>query len=456
MTRHFDAIIVGTGQAGTPLAGRLAAAGQKVALIERKLVGGTCVNVGCTPTKTMVASAYAARMAQRGSEFGVAIDGGFHVDLAKVIQRKNDVVSNSRRGVEGWIAKMANCTLYRGHGRFASPSSIRVGDEVLEGGNIYLNVGARPVVSIDGAETVPYLTSTTILELTQLPQHLIIIGGSYIGLEFAQMFRRFGSEVTVVEKNARLIPHEDEDLSQAIKEILEAEGVAFRLNATCIQLSQTADAVGVGLECHEGPPDIAGSHVLLAIGRQPNTGDLNLPPGVVTDEKGYIHTDEHLRTGVPGIYALGDCNGRGAFTHTSYNDFEIVADNLLDGGTRSTSDRIKVYALYTDPPMAHIGMTESEVRRSGRPALIGRRPMSKVGRAVEKGESLGFMKAFVDAETRQLLGASILGVGGDEAIHCLLTCMYAKQPVDLISNSVHIHPTVSELIPTMLQGLQPL
>ncbi len=457
MTTNYDAIVIGAGQSGPAMTARLSAAGKKVALIERKLLGGTCVNVGCTPTKAMVASAHAAHIARRADEFGVIASAQVGVNLQKVIERKNQIVTNSRAGLERWMKGLDNCTLYRGQASFESASSVRVGEELLEAKQIFLNVGARPVISVVGADTVPHLTSTTILDLKELPQHLIVVGGSYIGLEFAQMFRRFGSEVTVVEKNSRLLSREDEDVSQGIREILEAERIQFRVDATCIQLSQSNGKVGVGLDCTHGAPEIDGSHILLAIGRQPNTDDLNLASaGVATDERGYIVTDEHLRTSVDGIFAMGDVNGRGAFTHTSWNDYEIVADNLLDHGTRSTKDRFPVYALYIDPPMAHIGMTEAEVRKSGRPALIGKRAMTRVGRAVEKGESQGFMKALVDAETRHLLGATILGVGGDEAIHCLLTCMYAKQPIDLIARSVHIHPTVSELIPTMLQELKPL
>lgn len=457
MPTRYDAIVLGAGQAGPSLAARLSAAGQKVALIERKLLGGTCVNSGCTPTKAMVASAHTAHVARRASEFGVIAGDKIRVDMREVIRRKNGIVSNSRRGLESWMGGLDRVTVHRGHAQFESAKSVRVGDEVLEAEQIFLNVGARAVTSLEGADALPYLTSTTILELSELPEHLVIVGGSYIGLEFAQMFRRFGSEVTVVERSARLLPHEDEDVSSSIREILEGEGIQFRLSANCLRLVQSDGKPGVMLDCSQGAPEEVGTHILLAIGRRPNTDDLNLAAaGVASDDHGYIVTDEHLRTNVPGIFALGDCNGRGAFTHTSYNDYEIVADNLLAHGSRSALDRIKVYALYIDPPMAHIGMTEAEVQRSGREALIGKRLMTRVGRAVEKGESQGFMKALVDAETRQLLGATILGVGGDEAIHCLLTCMYAKQPVDLIARSVHIHPTVSELIPTMLQSLIPL
>ena len=457
MIETFDAIVIGAGQAGPALATKLAGTGLSVAVVERKLVGGTCVNVGCTPTKAMVASAHAAFVARRAADFGVVTSTSVKVDLVKILERKNGIVMKSRNGVTDWITGTKGCTLVHGHARLESPTKVRVGDRVLEAPRIFLNVGARPSVAIKGADTTPYLTSSSILDLEVLPEHLIIVGGSYIGLEFAQMFRRFGSAVTVIERNAQLLPHEDEDISTALRAMLEAEGISFRTNATCIELHREGTSVSVSLDCNEAPSSIVGSHILLAIGRVPNTDDLGLDSaGVEVDERGFVRTDEHLQTSSANVWAMGDCNGRGAFTHTSWNDYEIVADNLLDEGTRSTADRISVYALYTDPPMAHIGMTEKQVRASGRPALLAKRPMSKVGRAVEKGETIGFMKALVDAETRMILGASIFGVGGDEAIHSLLTCMYAKRPFDLISEAMYIHPTVAELIPTILQEMIPL
>jgi len=430
MIEHFDAIVIGTGQAGPALATKLASSGLSVAIVERKFVGGTCVNVGCSPTKAMVASAHAAFVARRGAEFGVETAANVHVDMAKVRERKNGIVMKSRTEVTNWITGTLGCTLVHGHARFESPTTVRVGDRLLDARRIYLNVGARPSVAVKGAETTPYLTSSTILDLDVTPEHLIIVGGGYIGLEFAQMFRRFGSTVTVVERNAHLLPHEDEDVSEAIRTLFEAEGITVRTSASCIELRNEGPSVSVALDCHDQPARIAGSHILLATGRVPNTDDLGLAvANVEVDNRGFVLTDDNLQTSSPNIWAMGDCNGRGAFTHTAWNDYEIVADNLLNNGTRSTADRIGVYALYTDPPMAHIGMTEKEARSSGRPVLLAKRPMTKVGRAVEKGETIGFMKAIVDAETRMLLGASILGVGGDEAIHSLLTCMYAKQPV---------------------------
>ena len=458
MPAKYDAIIIGTGQAGPGLANRLATAGRKVAVVERKLFGGTCVNTGCIPTKTMIASAYAAHMARRAADFGVAAGTDVRVDMKRVKARKDAISGKSRTGVEGWLKNMANCTVYEGHARFESRSVVSVGDVKLTAPQIFINVGGRAVIpDLHGLNDVPYLTNSSMMEIDFLPPHLVIVGGSYIGLEFGQMFRRFGSEVTIIEKGSRLIPREDADVSQCIQEILEAEGIHIRLNAKCIALSKHGDEVVAWAECGNGSPEIAGSHVLIAVGRRPNTDDLGLENAeVVTDEHGYIAVDDQLRTSTPGIWALGDCNGKGGFTHTSYNDFEIVAANLLDDDPRRVSDRIPTYALYVDPPLGRAGMTEAQVRKTGKPALIATRPMTKVGRAVEKGETQGFMKIMVDAETKRILGAAILGTGGDEAIHSILDVMYAKAPYTLIQRAVHIHPTVSELIPTMLGDLKRL
>ncbi len=458
MPTHFDAIIIGAGQAGPSLAGRLTQAGRKIAMIERKLFGGTCVNTGCTPTKAMVASAYVAYKARIAKTYGVTIEGSVSVDMKAVKARKDEILLKSRNGVEGWLRSMENCTVYDGHARFESSNTVRVGEELLTADQFFINSGGRAYVpDMPGADTVPFLTNVGLLELDTLPRHLVIVGGSYIGLEFAQIFRRFGSEVTIVEKTSRLIHREDEDVSANIKEILEKEGIKIRLNAECIHLAMHGDDIAVGVNCEEDASASIGSHVLLAVGRVPNTDDLGIDKaGVERDKHGYILVDDQLRTNVPGIWAIGDCNGKGAFTHTAYNDFEIVAANLLDNDPRRVSDRIPCYGLYIDPPLGRIGLTEAEVRKSGKPALIGTRPMTKVGRAVEKGESEGFMKVLVDAETKLILGASILGTGGDEAVHCLLDIMYAKAPYTTIQRAVHIHPTVSELIPTVLGDLKPM
>ncbi len=454
----FDAIVIGAGQAGPPLAGRMTQAGMKVALIERKLFGGTCVNTGCIPTKTLVASAYAAHLARRAAEYGVTLGGLVGVDMKAVKARKDAVSGTSRNNVEHWLKTMAGCTVYEGQAQFESATEVRVGDDLLSAPKIFINVGGRATVpKMPGIDQVKFLTNTSMLQLDTLPRHLVVIGGSYIGLEFAQMYRRFGSEVTVVEKSERLIQREDEDISAAVKGILEAEGITVRLNAECITFAPRGGDIGVGVTCTQGPPEIIGSHVLLAVGRTPNTADLGLDKAdVKTDARGYIQVDDQLCTNVPGIWAMGDCNGRGAFTHTSYNDFEIVAGNLLDNDPRRVSDRITTYGLYVDPPLGRAGMTEAEVRASGRRALIGTRPMTRVGRAVEKGETQGFMKIMIDADSKEILGAAVLGPGGDEAVHCILDVMYAKAPYSTIQRAVHIHPTVSELIPTMLGELRPL
>lgn len=453
--KNFDAIIIGAGQAGPSLAGQLTEAGQTVAFIERKLFGGTCVNTGCMPTKTLVASAYAAHLARRAADFGVILEGSVKVDMRKVQARAAQVSTNSRTGVESYLREMKGCTVFTGHARFESPTQVRVGDEVLTAPHIFINVGGRASIpDLPGVHDVPYLTNTSILALQELPEHLVVIGGSYIGLEFAQMFRRFGAQVTVVEKGPRLIAREDEEISASIREILSNEGIAIRTNATCISLAPHPQGVSVGVNCATGEPAIIGSHVLLAVGRRPNTEDLGLDKaGVKTDERGYITVDDSLATNVPGIWALGDCNGRGAFTHTAYNDFEIVAANLLKGEQRRLSDRLLGYALYIDPPLGRVGLTEREARASGRPLLINSRPMSRVGRAIEKGETQGLMKVVVDAETRRILGAAILGTSGDEAIHGILDIMNADVPYDVLERAVPIHPTVSELIPTLLGGL---
>jgi pyruvate/2-oxoglutarate dehydrogenase complex dihydrolipoamide dehydrogenase (E3) component len=457
--KQFDAIIVGAGQAGPSLAGRLAQAGRKVAMVERKLFGGTCVNTGCTPTKTLIASAYVAQKMRTAKDYGIETNGPVKADMRAIKARKDSIVLKSRNNIEDWLRNMENCTVYTGHARFESPTALRVGEDLLTAPQIFLNVGGRAVVpDMPGVKDVPFLTNTTLLDLETLPGHLAVIGGSYVGIEFAQAFRRFGSEVTIVEMGPRLAKKEDEDVSAAIKEVLEKEGIRIRLNAECIELRKASgNDVAVHVNCEDDPSVTTATHVLLAVGRQPNTDDLGLEKaGVATDKHGYIQVDDWLRTGVPGIWAMGDCNGRGAFTHTAYNDFEIVAANLLDNDPRKVSDRIVTYGLFMDPPLGRVGMTEREVRATGKPALIGTRPMTKVNRAVEKGESEGFMKVLVDAENKQILGASILGTGGDEAIHCITDVMYAKAPYTTIQRAVHIHPTVAELIPTVLGDLKPL
>jgi pyruvate/2-oxoglutarate dehydrogenase complex dihydrolipoamide dehydrogenase (E3) component len=457
MATHYDAAIIGTGQAGPPLANRLTKTGMKVAVIEQGHFGGTCVNNGCMPTKTLVASAYAAHLVARAADYGVAIEGRIGIDMKTVKARKDAVSGNAANGVETWLKSMPNCTVLRGHARFVSASEIAVGAERLTADKVFINVGGRALVPpIPGIDEVRYLTNESIMDIDYAPRHLVILGGSYIGLEFAQIYRRFGSEVTVIEAAPRLVPREDEDISTAIREILQDEGINFHLDSKCTGLSKRGNAIIARIETAGRSADIEGTDLLLAIGRKPNTDDLGLDKaGVRADPRGYIVTDDFLRTNIPTIWALGDCNGRGAFTHTSYNDYEIVVANLLDKEQRRVTDRIVTYALFIDPPLGRIGMTEHEARQAGRPLQIGQRLMTRVGRAVEKGETLGFMKIVVDAETKKILGAAILGTGGDEAVQCITATMYAGAPYTTLSHAVLIHPTVSELIPTMLEEMTP-
>ena len=458
MTQRFDSIVIGTGQAGPSMAARMAEAGMKVAIIERGKFGGTCVNTGCIPTKTLVASAYAAHLARRALEYGVAIEGDVRVDMKRVKARKDEISGRSTTGVEKRLRELKNCTVFQGHARFESARTVRVNNDVLEADKIFINVGGRASVpSIGGLDRVPFLTNSSMMDVDFVPEHLVVIGGSYIGLEFAQMYRRFGSEVTVIEMAPRLIAREDEDVSDAIRDILKLEGIRIELNAKCLSVEGRDKSIAAKVDCENRPKEILGSHLLLAVGRVPNTDDLGLDKaGVATGERGYITVDDELRTNVPGIWALGDCNGRGAFTHTAYNDFEIAADNLLSGAHRRVTDRIQTYALFIDPPLGRCGMSETEVRKSGRPALSVKYPMDRIGRAIEKGETQGLMKIIVDAETNQILGAAILGTGGDEVVHVLLDVMYAKAPYTLIKNAMHIHPTVAEFLPTVLGKLRPL
>ena len=448
--------MIGAGQAGPTLAGRLTGAGMKVAFIERHLFGGTCVNTGCTPTKTMVASAYAAHLARRGAEYGVIQESAIRVDMRRVKARADRVSGASRDGVERYLREMAGCTVIQGHGRFDGANTVRVDGEIIEAPRIFINVGSRASIPrLSGVSEVPFLTNSSILALEQIPEHLIVVGGSYVGLEFAQMFRRFGARVTIVERKPHLLPREDEDISEAIREILAREDIQVRANSECIRMAPHAAGVEVGLHCEKNEPDrVSGSHLLLAMGRRPNTDDLALEKaGIVTDKDGYITVDDSLSTNIPGIWALGDCNRRGAFTHTAYNDYEIVAANLLDGGHRRVSDRIYASALYIDPPLGRVGLTDREARATGRALLSNSIPMSRVSQAVEKGETQGLMKITVDAQTHRILGAAILGVGGDEAIHGILDMINAGVTYDVLEWAVPIHPTVSEFIPTLLSGL---
>ena len=454
----FDVIIIGAGQAGPSLAVRFAQSGRKTAIIERKLLGGTCVNVGCIPTKTLIASARVAHVARTASNYGVALRGDVQVDMARVKARKDAVVHQSLEGLTTWLEGTPNLTVIRGHARLEAAKRVRVNDRTLEAPYIFLDVGARAATrGIAGLREVDYFDNSSMMEVDFLPEHLLIVGGSYVGLEFAQMYRRFGSRVTVIEMGTRLIGREEEDVSAEVRAILESEGVEFRLNSKCLSAERDGGGVVVGMSCEGRRENVYGSHLLLAIGRTPNTGDLGLAEaGVATDERGFITVDDELRTNVPGIWALGEANGRGAFTHTSYNDYEIVAGNLLDGERRRVSDRFPIYAMFIDPPLGHVGMSEAEVRKSARKALVAKLSMSRVGRARERGETRGFMKVLVDAESKRFLGATVLGIEGDEVIHAIADLMYAQAPYTVMQRAVHVHPTVSELLPTLLGALEPL
>jgi pyruvate/2-oxoglutarate dehydrogenase complex dihydrolipoamide dehydrogenase (E3) component len=458
MATKFDAIVIGTGQSGPPLADRLTEEGLKTAIIERKHPGGTCVNTGCIPTKTLVASAYAAHLARRAAEYGVDVGRRVRVDMKRVKARKDAVAGKSRAGVARWMKGLPNSKFYRGHARFEGPRRVRVNGELLEAERIFINTGGRALIpDMPGLDRIDYLTNSSMMAVDFLPEHLIVVGGSYIGLEFAQMYRRFGSKVTVVEMGDRLIGREDKDVSDAIHDILKQEGIEIRLNAACIAAERRGKRIAVDLDCRRAPRSVVGSHLLLAVGRRPNTDDLGLEAaGIAADKRGYIVVDDELRTNVPGIWAIGDCNGRGAFTHTSYNDYEIVAANLFDGGKRRVSDRITAYGLFIDPPLGRAGMTESEVRAAGIKALVGRLPMASVGRARERSETKGFMKLVVAEDSRKILGAALLGIGGDEIIHTLLDLMYAEAPYAVIERAMHIHPTVAEYLPTLIGNLEPL
>ena len=455
MTRHFDAVVIGAGQAGPSLAGRLTAAGMTVALVERQLLGGTCVNTGCMPTKTLVASARVAHQVRRAADYGVTIAGSVGIDMRRVMARAHTVTLNARSNIEHWLGAMERLTVLHGHARFVGPDRLQVGEEELSAPRIFINVGGRArVPPLPGVDVIDYLTNTSILQLETLPRHLAVIGGSYIGLEFAQIFRRLGAQVTVIEQQERLIAREDADVSEAIRQILDGEGIAVRTRAQCIAFAPHAEGVAVGVDCLQGAPEVIASHVLLAMGRTPNTDDLGLDrAGIATDANGYIVVDDQLATNVPGVWAMGDCNGRGAFTHTAYNDYEIIAANLLDGARRTVSARVPGYALYTDPPLGRVGMTEAQARASGRPVLVATRPMSRVGRAVENDETQGFMKLIADAQTHRILGAAILGLNGDEAIHGVLDLINADAPYETLQWAVPIHPTVSELWPTVVGNL---
>jgi pyruvate/2-oxoglutarate dehydrogenase complex dihydrolipoamide dehydrogenase (E3) component len=457
MARTKDAIIIGAGQAGPFLAARLAGAGWKVALIERAELGGTCVNDGCTPTKTLIAAARIAWLARRSGEYGVTT-GPVSVDMKRVKARKDTVVGNAVKGLEDWLGGMPNVEIIRGSAKFIGPHEVAVGDDRLTADRIFINTGARPLVpDWPGLEGVPYLTNRSMMELDVLPEHLLVVGGSYVGLEFAQMYRRFGSRVTVLQRGERLLTREDTDIAAALKDILVAEGIDFVLGAHDFSVDGKAGDIGLSYVAGDKPGTVRGSHLLIATGRVPNVENLDLhAAGVALDAEGYIAINDRLETNVAGVYALGDVNGKGAFTHTSYNDFEIVADNVLSGTDRKVTDRIPASALYTDPPLGRAGKSETEVRKSGERALIATLPMTRVQRAKERGETGGFFKLLVSAETELVLGASFLGIEGDEMVHEVLDMIAAGVAYTKVRPTMHIHPTVSEYLPVLLKELKPL
>jgi pyruvate/2-oxoglutarate dehydrogenase complex dihydrolipoamide dehydrogenase (E3) component len=458
MSRDFDAIVIGTGQSGPALARRMAGEGWKVAVVERGKPGGTCVNTGCIPTKTLIASAKVAAMARRAAEYGVVVEGPVRMNMQQVKQRMREVLGVSREAVARSLDENENITFVRGHARFVGPDAVEVDGDLLRARRIFVNVGARAAEpDMPGADGVPHFDNSSFLALDELPAHLIIVGGSYVGLEFGQMYRRFGSEVTIVQRGPRLVPREDDDVSEAVRGFLEREGIAVRVGSECTSVERRGEEIVASVHCTEGAPEVAGSHLLFAVGRVPNADDLGLAAaGVETDERGHVRVDDELRTNVPGIWALGDCNGRGGFTHTSYDDYEIVAANLFDGGGRKVSDRIPAYALYTDPPLGRCGMTEREARSSGREVLVGKLSMQRVSRAYERSETEGFLKVLVDGRSKEILGAALLGIEGDEVMHTLLDLMYAKAPYTVVTRAMHVHPTVSEFLPSVFQGLRPL
>ena len=460
MSTSFDAIVIGSGQAGPFLAARLAGAGMKTALIEREHLGGTCVNDGCIPTKTLLASARTAHVAWRAAHYGVNVGGAVSVDMAAVKARKDRIVGQSVDSLSKWLNETENLQLVWGHARFVGPHAVEVAGEVYEAPKIFVNVGGRAVLpEWPGLSKVQVMTNTSMMGIDTLPEHLVVIGGSYIGLEFAQMYRRFGSQVTVIEQADRLIAREDADVSREVQAILEREGVKFHLSVPCAKVTATNGGSRIRLALTSGRTayEIEASHVLAAVGRRPNTDDLGLArAGIATDARGYIKVDDQLRTTAVGVWALGNVNGRGAFTHTAYNDHEIVAANLFGDEPRRVGDRIPAYALFTDPPLGRVGMTETEARASGRRVLAGMMPMSRVGRAKERGETQGFMKVVVDADSERILGAALLCIEGDEIVHSLLDVMAAGASYKVVQRAVHIHPTVSELIPTLLANLTEL
>src|SRR5712691_2633129 len=453
----YDAIIIGSGQGGTPLARRLADLGKTVALIERKELGGTCINTGCTPTKTMIASAQVAHYARNATRWGVQTTG-VTVDLPAIVARKDRIVQRFRAGHQRRVDARANLHLYRGAARFLTPHSIRVGEQVVEGEQIFIDTGTRPSIPrVPGLEAVPYLTNATIMELSALPEHLLVLGGGYIGLEFGQMFHRFGSAVTVIHQHGQILPREDADVVTELQKALEAEGLHFLLNARTTKVEQNHGQITLTLERADGSRTVSGSHLLVATGRTPNTEELDLDnAGVETDKDGFITVNSRLETNVSGIWALGDVKGGPAFTHISYNDFQIIYGNLVEGKNLSTEHRIVPYAVFTDPQLGGVGITEKEARVKGYRLKIGTLPMTAVARAIEREETAGLMKLVVDAATDRILGASILASEGGELVQILGAVMLAGAPYSLLKGAIFIHPTLAEGFWTLMEEVKPV
>ena len=453
----FDAIIVGSGQAGNPLALALAKEKWKVAIVEKAALGGTCVNTGCTPTKAYVASARAAWAIENAHNLGIEVPKSPQVNLKSIKKRKDKLVNQSRLGIRKSLADSPQVTMIRGTASFLDKTRLKVGSRVLKSYKIFLNVGARARIP-EGFKDLEYLTNSSILQLDKVPESLVIIGGSYIGLEFAQIFKRLGSKVTVLEMGDYLISKEDQHTSEQVREVLENEGIKVICGAHCLKgKNKKSGGISVSFQKDSKDKKISGSHLLIATGRVPNS-DLLKPKkaGLDVDERGYIDVNSKLETNIEGIFALGDCNGKGAFTHTSYNDYEIMEDQLFGNKKKTLADRITNYALYTDPPLGRAGMTLAQAKESGKNLLFARMPMSDISRAKEKGETQGKMEVIVDADTEQILGAAVFGTGGDEIIGTFLTAMYGKMSYKTLMNSVQTHPTVTELIPTLLQQLKPI
>ncbi len=458
---QYDAILIGAGQSAPFIAAKLAGDGKKIALVEGSKIGGSCVNYGCIPTKTLIASARAIYMAGRGDEYGFST-GPIEVNFARVMERVNTRRGEAHSGMDGWMRTMENLTVYDGYGQFIGTEDglhqIQVNDDVISAPQVFLNTGTSPFIpSIDGLDEVDYLTNKEMLELTDVPEHLVIVGGGYIGLEMGQAFRRFGADVTIIESSSRLVTREDEDVAASVLEILQAEGIAVQLNSRATTVSQDPDGtVHVTLDTPDGLTQIEGSHLLMATGRRPNTLRLNLDAvGVETNERGFIVTDHKLHTNIEGIWAIGDVNGRGAFTHTSYHDHELVMD-VLNGIDRDVTERNMAYAMYIDPPLGRVGMSETQARESGKNVLMTVKPMTHIGRALEQGETFGLIKILVDADTEQFLGATALGYHGDDVVQVVSYYMATGVTYHAMKTALPIHPTISEFYPTLLGELAPL